>query len=215
MRTTREILPSETWELINELYAYSREQSSKVITRDGRYEYLERVIGQCQQMTGLFKGIMTQGLAYQFVRMGRNLERADMTTRVIDIGANTLMNTAHQKSPYVDLLWVTLLRSLNGFQMFRQSRSRSAEAESIIDFLILNESFPRAVIHCLHEVKSCAESIKRNTTVLRTVNKTIKHTNLFDTERLDYKYLHEFLDHTQLDINTMHESISGAWFKVA
>ena len=145
VRTTREILPSELWELINELYSFSQEKVTDAVVRHGRYEYLEKVIGNCQQITGLFSSVMTRGITYQFVRMGRNLERADMTTRVIDIGASSLMPSSRESSPYDDLIWVSLLRSLNGFQMYRQSRSRKVEASSIIEFLILNKLFPRAV----------------------------------------------------------------------
>jgi len=81
IRTTRDLVPSEGWEHVNELYLFARKKlTGKTLLKD-RHEFLSEIIMRCQQITGLLAGTMSHGPAYQFVRVGRNLERADMTTR--------------------------------------------------------------------------------------------------------------------------------------
>ena len=84
VRTTREILPSETWERVNSLYLSVARRSQKDLPQGVRHGVLNGIIQSCQQITGLLSGAMNHDAAYQFVRLGRNLERADMSTRIID-----------------------------------------------------------------------------------------------------------------------------------
>lgn len=83
-RTTREIMPMEAFEKINDLYFFAKENVAKGIARGARHELLEEIISGCQQISGLMAGSMSRGEAYSFVRLGRSLERADMTTRIVD-----------------------------------------------------------------------------------------------------------------------------------
>src|SRR5690606_15463316 len=107
-RTTREIIPLEAWELINDLYLFVNANVAKTTSRVGRQDFLKRVIDASQQLTGLLSGCMSHNPAYDFIVMGRNLERADMTSRIIDVGAATLMNKSKETLdiiPYENALW--------------------------------------------------------------------------------------------------------------
>ncbi|MDH4039377.1 MAG: alpha-E domain-containing protein, partial [Gammaproteobacteria bacterium] len=76
IRTTREIMPSETWERINSLYLSVARRSNKDLPRSMRHSVLNNIIQSCQQITGMLSGTMNQDAPYQFIRLGRNLERA-------------------------------------------------------------------------------------------------------------------------------------------
>ena len=101
LRTTRDTVPPEAWEQINALYIYARDH---VPTRRGRFEFLRRVIQGAQQINGLLAGAMSRTAAYDFVRLGRYLERADMTTRILDVrSANLLARAGRSASTAADL----------------------------------------------------------------------------------------------------------------
>ena len=91
-RTSREVLPGHAWEQLNELKLYADARIGDALPRRGRFSILTEIIHRCQQLTGLLAGTMTHDHAYDFIRIGRNLERADMTTRIIDVAAATLLN---------------------------------------------------------------------------------------------------------------------------
>ena len=90
-RSSREILPVEAWETINEFYLYVKNNPASGMRPGERHKYLNSVIRYCRQITGMLFSGMSHGSAYGFVRIGRNLERADMSTRIIDVGCVNLL----------------------------------------------------------------------------------------------------------------------------
>ena len=83
-RTVRDIIPREAWEMINELYIYARDNVQSGVSKRHRFNYLQRIIRGVQMLDGLLIGAMSADAGNEFMRTGRNLERGDMTTRIID-----------------------------------------------------------------------------------------------------------------------------------
>ena len=118
-RTTREIMPTEAFELINDLYYRAKEKAEPGVGRGLRHELLDSIVTDCQQIWGLLAGTMSRDAAYSFVRLGRSLERADMTTRIVDVGSSNLLPEleaekadAVVREPYENILWMNVLLSL-------------------------------------------------------------------------------------------------------
>src|SRR5580698_7473454 len=93
-RTVRDILPREVWEQINELYLYVGEHAAEASARRTRYGFLGHVTTCTQTLTGMFEGIFNEGDALSFLTIGRNIERADMTSRIVDVRAAAMMVAA-------------------------------------------------------------------------------------------------------------------------
>ena len=72
-RTTREIIPAEAWELVNNLYLNLKDDMSKTISRRSRQQTLETVIGDCQRITGVLAGCMSHDTAFAFIQLGRKI----------------------------------------------------------------------------------------------------------------------------------------------
>jgi len=89
-RTTRDIVPSEAWQAINELQLFA-ENSLPAMSRRPGSGVSGDIVRRCHEITGILEGGMSHGPAYQFVRLGRSLERADMTSRMIDVAAAIMM----------------------------------------------------------------------------------------------------------------------------
>ena len=98
-RSVRDILPREVWEQINELYLYVGEHAAEASARRTRYGFLGRVITATHALTGMFEGIFNEGDALSFLTLGRNIERADMTSRIVDVRAAAMMTgpSAHRR----------------------------------------------------------------------------------------------------------------------
>jgi uncharacterized alpha-E superfamily protein len=212
VRTTRDLVPSEGWEHVNELYLYARKKlANRGIPRD-RYNFLSEIIMRCQQITGLLAGTMSHGDAYQFVRIGRNLERTDMTTRIIDVGSATLIAPGAELERLENRLWTHVLRSLSAHQMYRQYVRRRIRPVSVLAFLFQDTRFPRAIAHSLGEIHTCLEQLVHNEEPLRVVLRLQRLVAEADIEKLYTHGLHEVIDDLQLELGRVHESIAATWF---
>jgi uncharacterized alpha-E superfamily protein len=216
VRTTRDLVPSEAWEIVNELYLVARDNMDAGIGKRGRYQFLSEIVQRCQTLTGLLAGCMSHDPAYDFIRLGRNLERADMTSRQIDVGAiRFLKKASDDPSPYDGLLWTSILRSQSGFQMYRQHVKRRINGTDVVRFLLQDIPFPRAVAHALRYVQEALERLPRNEVPLRLVMQARRHALGADVDQLiSEDRLHDFLDSLQQDIAQIHDAIVDTWFSL-
>lgn len=215
-RTTREILPAEGWELINDLYLYIKEQAGKSISRNGRHLFLNKTISACQQLTGLLSGTMSHNHAYDFVLLGRNIERADMTSRIINIGAANLIPDEGEPEvvlAFENTLWMNVLRSLHAYQMYRQNVRDRVNAEDVVAFLLLDVQFPRAIHYCLQELANNARKLPAHEECLGTIiNTVLSIQDMKVSKILGRKKLNKFIDKLQLEFAAIHRQIAKTWF---
>ena len=213
MRTTRDLVPSEGWEHVNELYLYAKKRlNGKNLSKD-RYELLSELVMRCQQVTGLLAGTMSHGPAYQFIRVGRNLERADMTSRLVDMGSAIIIAPGVEQERLENRLWTYVLKSLSAHQMYRQHVRRRVMRNDVLAFLLQDEDFPRAVAHTLGEIASCfSKKLPHSDEPLRAALRLQRHIAEVDVKELHSEGLHEFIDNLQLELGNLHNMISSTWF---
>lgn len=218
-RTTREIMPTETFEMINNLYYHARDNADKAVARGPRHEFLEGIIACCQQITGLLAGCMSRDDAYSFIRLGRSLERADMTTRIVDVGTGNLLQPIHEQVkedgehvPFENILWVNILRSLSGFQMYRQHVRERVNGEDVVRFLLQDEEFPRSTAHNLTTLKKVLNKLPSSSKVKWQVDRTSRIVHDGDIEKLLEKGLLKYIDELQKASASIHFKIAETWF---
>lgn len=212
VRTTREILPSETWERVNSLYLSVARRSHKDLPRDVRHTVLNNIVQSCQQVTGMFAGAMNHDAAYHFVCLGRNLERADMSTRIIDAASAGLLGKAEETSPFANVMWMSVLQSLSAYQMYRQSVRRSVNPSDVLTFLFQNPDFPRAVAYALREIEHSMTMLPEHSGALEVVARMQRQLRRADCSALVGLALHQFIDELQLQMEEVHNAIRIAWF---
>jgi len=214
IRTTRDVLPTEAWEYANELYLFAKGNAERAIGRAQRFSVLKSIVSRCQQLEGLFAGTMSHDVAYEFVTLGRNLERADMTTRIVDSAEFLLMPRRSAPGEYDTILWMNVLRSLSGYQMYRQHVRNKVEADEVVRFLLYDRHFPRAVCHALAESERGLGTLPRNADALRSLARV--QTRIHDAPIGDMGLddLHRLIDEVQADLADVHERIRTTWFGV-
>lgn len=233
LRTTRDTVPPEAWEQINGLYIYARDH---VPSRRGRFEFLRRVIQGAQQINGLLAGAMSRTAAYDFVRLGRYLERADMTTRILDVRSANLLARAGQpvpmtpdafdsgqtqtqttpereeQDPFESIQWMSVLKSLSAYQMYRQQVRLRVGGPDVLKFLLQDECFPRAVACCLKQLEICLRELPRNTVPLAGVAALKQRLNAAAVPALVHEELHAFIDRLQIGLGDVHDQIATTYF---
>jgi uncharacterized alpha-E superfamily protein len=213
-RTTRDLCPTEAWRGVNELYLYGKDALPKIASPRRRHEVLSGVVQRVQQLTGLLFGTMSHGAAYNFIRIGRNLERADMTTRIIDMAAATLLGARDTEAPLENTLWMAVLKSLSGYQMYRQYVRRRIRDEDVIRFLLNDTLFPRAVAHCLQELAHAMLTLPNSETPLDYVTRLQRILAAQQPAAIEESGLRQLMDNLQRELAGIHGQISAAWFLV-
>jgi uncharacterized alpha-E superfamily protein len=213
LRTLREVVPKEAFETVNELYLFANAKLDKAGSRKNRFAILNEVIERCQLITGLLAGTMNQTAAYHFLRLGRNLERGDMTTRILDMGSDLLSQEEQMGAENVISMWVNVLRSLSAYQAYRLSVQSRLTPVRVLYFLLADKDFPRTLTHCLLEAKACAEKLPRSEQVTQSIQNTLDVLNGMSLRGLVRDTLHEDIDRLQLELLKIHDQIATIWFE--
>jgi uncharacterized alpha-E superfamily protein len=212
-RTVRDILPRTAWEMLNELHLYSAENLQTGLTKRGRHGYLRRIISGSQMLTGMLGSVMTRDEGYQFLCIGRNLERADMTTRIIDVrSADLLPEDVADLRPFDTIQWVSVLHSLSAYQMYRRTMQVQVKRQDVLRFLFRDPLFPRAVMHCLDAAEESLGTLKNHADALKSVRSAVRKIQRVRVDRLAQSALHDFVDDLQLSFIRIHEAVAGTYF---
>jgi uncharacterized alpha-E superfamily protein len=213
-RTVRDILPREVWEQINELYLYVGEHAAEASVKRTRYGFLGRVTTATQTLTGMFEGIYNEGDALSFLTLGRNIERADMTSRIVDVRTAAMMAgpSADDLGPFETVLWMSVLRSLSGYHMYRLKTRERVYGAGVVRFLLADEQFPRACVCCLRRAEEVLHRLPNSEPLLRRVGRmrrAIHHTRF---ETLQQAELHEFIDRLQVSLARTNDELARIYF---
>ena len=215
-RTIREIVSSEMWRQINELFLSIKEATPVGI------ENLSEFYRHIKMGAHLFNGIMDATLlhneAYHFANMGRLIERADKTDRMLDMKYFYLLPRVEDVGTPLDYLqWSALLRSTSAYEVYRKKYGK-LDYRNIITLLLFDREFPRAVTFCLHEADhslhmiSGAPSGTFNNGAEKEMGKIISQLRFNDTGDVIRLGLHEYLDDLQKKINNLGNEIFTMFF---
>ena len=210
-RTSREVLPGHAWEQLNELKLYADAHITDALPRRGRFEILTEIIHRCQQLTGLLAGTMTHDHGYDFIRIGRNLERSDMSTRVVDVGALSLQG-AEDNSGLDIHVWTSMLKALNAYQMYRKDVQIGVHCSDVVSFLLQSDYYPRSVAHCLDQVEECLGDLPLHKDTLAPLREVRRRVNRLKPGKLNANSLHAEVDRLQVGFSDIHKKIRETWF---
>jgi uncharacterized alpha-E superfamily protein len=212
-RTLREILPSEAWELLNEFFSeFSRDVATGVAKRT-RFEFLKRVVITLQTIEGMLHATMNRNDAYTFMILGRNLERADMTSRIVDVrSAQLLPAETPELRPFESVQWMSVLKSLSGYQMYRLKMRTRVKRTDVLQFLLRDDQFPRSCQFCLSQLENSLTPLPRSDSVLEAVEAAARFIERAPLGTLDQPGLHELIDNIQLHIHSVHDGIASNYF---
>jgi uncharacterized alpha-E superfamily protein len=212
IRTTRGALPEQCWELLNALHLYVSENAESSIARRHRFHFLDRIVARLQQTTGLIASSVPRDHAYQFIRIGRLIERCDMTSRVVDVATATTLGRQNPSAPEVTWLWAILLKSLSAVSAYRREAGPVVDGSEVIDFVFKSEVFPRSVYFCLDNIVMEAEQLQHNEAVLDVIDQSKKLVRKLDAEAMTLTELHTFIDRLQARLIALHGHVSATWF---
>lgn len=215
VRTTRDVLPQDCWEVVNELYIYASENIQQGINRSDRHEYLTNIIKGCQQVNGLFMGTMSRDAAWQFLRIGRNIERSDMVTRLVDAGAAAHLQVADDSEVELSqLIWGNVLRSSGAELSYRRALRCKVRDFEVANFLLGNIEFPRSLRFTLTHMADSTDNLPNAQPVAKALKKILKSSYVLEDSDAISEELRDHINAVQVGLIKLHERIAESWFSL-
>jgi uncharacterized alpha-E superfamily protein len=213
IRTTRDVLPQESWEMVNELYIYANKNIQQGINRSARHEFLNNMIKGCQQINGLLTGTMSRDASWQFLRLGRNLERADMMTRLLDAGAAAQLEGEVETDMHISqVVWGNVLRSSSAELSYRRTMRSAVHEKDVAEFLLEDPDFPRSFRFCVDSMLNGVKNLPNNTDAKKAISTMLDVEFKLDSDkRLGFEF-REYLNQQQVNIGSLHQVINTTWF---
>ena len=158
-RTIREIISSEMWEHLNNFYLDVIKKESRKMALFDPHRFYSIIKMRSHLFTGLMHSTMSHGEAWNFAMMGMMLERADKTSRILDVKYFMLLRDVDLvNSPIDNIQWLAVLRSASAFEMYRKEMHQ-VKPDNVADFLLFNRYFPRSIYHCIDKANICLQRI--------------------------------------------------------
>ncbi|KAA3595602.1 MAG: alpha-E domain-containing protein [Candidatus Scalindua sp. AMX11] len=220
-RTVREIISSEMWLQINKLYLNVKHGITKANwSEDNLTEMLISVKMGGHTFEGVMDATCSHGEGWHFGITGRNLERADKTTRILDMKYYYLLPKVQDVNTPLDMIqWSALLRSAGAYEMYRKQYGK-LEIKKIITFLALDTNFPRSMHYCLIAAERSLHAITGtsifsfSTAAEKELGKLRSEMDYTDIEDIMNQGLHEYLDAFQMKHNRVSEVIFETFFSI-
>ena len=216
-RQIRDVITTEMWEQLNDLYW--NVQDGEALWQEPDQEQLRCIRRGCQLFYGITDVTLNRDQTWLFSRLGRLIERADKTSRILDVKYFLLLPAPTEVGGVLDeLQWISLLRTAGAYQMYRQSVQQAITPSSVARFLLLDPIFPRSVRFCLQAINETLSQIQRppqagppdDLECLR--GQVLAKWSYIRIDVLIERGLHEAIDQLQTDLNQLHALIHNRYF---
>jgi uncharacterized alpha-E superfamily protein len=210
-RTVRGAITSEMYEDINGLWLEIKDRSFESIFAQGISNFFDWVKMRSHQFRGVTFGTMLRDEAYQFIRLGTFMERADNTARILDVKYHTLLPSVADVGGAVDYYqWGALLRSVSAFDSYRKVYRDVITPMKVAELLILRDDVPRSLHACTREIYDilrglCDASSREPERLAGELNAQLRYGR---TEQIITFGLHEYLMGVLDKLSALNEEIN-------
>jgi len=220
-RCIREVISSDMWEQLNTFYLSVRDAAARRRAANSPHDFYASIRMASHLFTGVTDATMAHNEAWNFARMARLLERADKTSRILDVKYFILLPRADDiGTPLDNLHWAALLKSASALEMYRKRFPTIAPA-TVADFLILDREFPRAIRYSVAKAEESMRAITGSPpgTFFNHADQYLgRLRSALDYARIDEiieQGLHEYLDNLQTNLNQIGAAISHTFFGIS
>ena len=212
-RSMRDLLPREAFEHLNTLFHYASDELNVGLSKRGRFTYLSEIIEGCQTFDGILAGTMQHDQAYDFYHLGRHLERADMTTRIIDVRSQSLIpDDLDELRPFDVVQWMSILRALSAHQMYRRVIQGPVGRADALRFLFQSDAFPRSVRFSMARLDSHLEAIGGGDEARHQIARLLRMVQEVDPVNVGREALSALIDEIQVALADVQQCLASTYF---
>ena len=215
-RSVRHLIRTEMWKQLNNFHPSIAALQKRDATINKISQVSQEVITGCQHFEGVAEGTFLRGEPWCFYQLGKYVERADQTTRILDMGYDRLVPDEDDAVAWVH--WNVLLRTVSGYHAYRSRHPGASHPQDIASFLLYDDEFPRAVALCINRISSRLRDLERRhgsrkVAALETDRRQLEF--LVETgpgRNLTPKGLHRYLDQVQQALAKLSNAVGECYF---
>jgi uncharacterized alpha-E superfamily protein len=190
-----------------------QDRATEALTRRNRYEFIREILLLCHVVGGLMDSSLCRGLPFEFFRAGRALERADMTTRILD-GNSQALKDRPANDPFATQRWRQVLHSINALPVYRQVVGPRVQRDETIDFLLRGAECPRSVAYCLEELAGMLPRVPAGEGLKPAVRRVRRRLIKMTKDQLSDAHLRDTLDRLQRSLMRLDSRLRYQYFEV-
>ena len=207
----RDILPEQSILKLNELLITFNKSIIKKNSKKNNLKLLFKIIQGSQNFMYSTDLEMQRNIDYQFLRLGRFLERTDMMIRILQ--TQVLRSKQHKKGyEYLTLEWINILKSISAFQAYRQYSQQDISISDIINFFLKTNTFPRSINWNLNQIERATYRISKKNDLIKNVKEIKKDINKYKIKADSLDNFLLFLEKTLKKLNTLNNQIQKNYF---
>jgi uncharacterized alpha-E superfamily protein len=218
-RIIREVISAEMWERLNFYHLWLQSPAARTLYERSRSDFYSRIKRINQLMHGIAEGTMSHGEAWDFFLLGKYLERACQTARILDVKYHVLLPTPEKVGTPVDNAhWIAILTSCSAYEAYHKQRPTTESGVAVAGFLIFDPLFPRSVRHCLRQCQAFVHAVsgrplsRPENDVEKRLNALLGWLQLVTIDDLVRTGLHEALTRVVDQIHETGEAIDKTYF---
>jgi uncharacterized alpha-E superfamily protein len=213
-RMIRDQISLEMWETINELYLFLKSRDTEKVWQAGANEFFQQIKNHSHLFQGLIDATFSRSEGWEFLQFGKFIERAEMTTRILDVKYHILLPTAADVGGAIDTAqWQGVLRSASALEAYRRFYVREILPWKVAEFLIFSDSFPRSLHFCIAQVDELLRRIlgetgaRARTEAARTSRALLNDLKTRTIAEVVKGGLHEFLIELQTSLDRIGDEV--------
>jgi uncharacterized alpha-E superfamily protein len=144
-RSIRGTITPEMWRELNKLYWQLSDAAFRNQARESPHEFYQAVESGAGTFQGICDATLDHDEGWQFLQLGKYLERADKTLRILDVESRRLASLDPKDLPLSNLRWAGVLRSCRAYETYQRHQVGRVEPEGVVEFLLLHPTSPRSV----------------------------------------------------------------------
>ncbi len=210
-RGVRDQISTEMWEELNRLHLYLGSSRLQGVIH-AQHQLFVRVRQGSQGFGGIMRATLPRGEAYDLLRLGAHVERADVTTRILATESPALALLAPDSLEATARL-TTVLKSCGALEAFRKAGTELPQTPAVLEYLLLDRACPRSVLFCLEACRRSLEAIGgASERPARAMGRLTSELSFLDFSELNGDELSALLDRLLLGIATAGEEIATTFF---
>ena len=207
----RDVLPEQSIIKLNDLIIKFNKNFKITKNKKNYVKLLNGIIQGSQNFMYSTDMEMQRNLEYQFLRLGRFIERTDMMIRILK--SQSLRSKQHKKGyEYLTLEWINILKSISAFQAYRQYSKQDITVSDIISFFLKADIFPRSVSWNLNQIERALYRVSKKNELIKKIKYLNKKVQKFNIKTDDMDNLLLFLEKTLKELSQLSYNIEKKYF---
>jgi uncharacterized alpha-E superfamily protein len=219
-RMVRDQITIELWEELNRLYLFVRAPEARRMWRQSPSDFFAEIKAGSMHLIGILYATLLHNEGWWFTQVGKFIERADKTSRILDVRHQTLpaRGAPATISQTEALEWSAILRSCSAWDAYKSICGAEVHPKLVAEFLLLNEDFPRSARFCVNELNLALRRIsgvaegRFTNDAERHAGRLVAELQFSTVDEIFERGLHQYLDDFQLKLNTIGDALFSAYF---